>query len=176
MYYIISPHFQYGTGYAFNFQNRSYANISSKNELDSLSTYLMPYDIVKQLTLIKQDYPINHSASINSLSSKKMAYFSYLISIVQPSNNTNHLILNQAYHEGWSAYAVTNDSLLTTSFPFLFGKKLQDHVLVNNWANGWKLNSNDFQIVIFFWPQYLEFAGFGLLILLSGWIIFSQRK
>ena len=60
---------------------------------------------------------------------------------------------------------------------------LLDHFLVNNWANGWRLNvgskmpevgSENLQtsnlqpptsnIVIIFWPQYLEFIGFALLI------------
>lgn len=59
-------------------------------------------------------------------------------------------------------------TLLFETFPFLFGTKIQDHVLVNNWANGWVLPMNDERtnertIFIVFWPQLLEFLGFALL-------------
>ena len=37
------------------------------------------------------------------------------------------------------------------------------HVLVNNWANGWTLEGNEKNIVVFFWPQVLEWIGFLLL-------------
>ena len=57
-----------------------------------------------------------------------------------------------------------------TLFPFLGGKELKEHVLVNNWANGWIIDSEKFKVqsskfVIVFWPQYLEYLGFVILIL-----------
>jgi hypothetical protein len=48
-------------------------------------------------------------------------------------------------------------------FPFLGGRELKNHVLINNWENGWILNSkldNNSKIIIVYLPQYLEFAGF----------------
>ena len=52
------------------------------------------------------------------------------------------------------------------AFPFLFGKEIKDHVLVNNWANGWLLpnDTNTYSLVIVFLPQYLEYFGFILFI------------
>ncbi|MBI2051841.1 hypothetical protein HYT33_03720 [Candidatus Roizmanbacteria bacterium] len=64
-------------------------------------------------------------------------------------------VLNQSYNLGWKAYAN--------------GKELKNHVLVNNWANGWILDPstiqqyNNMTIRLVFLPQYLEFLGFGLL-------------
>ena len=82
---------------------------------------------------------------------------------------------------------------LTEMFPYLFGKRLTDHVLVNNWANGWSFDSvygersrttqdklittNHSQpttpttIYIVFWPQILEFLGFALVPLPFLWIL-----
>lgn len=65
-------------------------------------------------------------------------------------NKQKVLILNQAYEKGWLAF----DN----------GQRLKNHVLVDNWANGWTLpqdfDSKKSNIVILFWPQYLEYAGF----------------
>ncbi len=63
-----------------------------------------------------------------------------------------YLLLRQSYQPGWKAYQN--------------GKELTDHVLIDNWANGWKLDSPSAKnIVMIFWPQYLEYVGFGLLTL-----------
>ncbi len=29
---------------------------------------------------------------------------------------------------------------LERMFPYIFGERLKDHVLVNNWANGWQID------------------------------------
>ncbi|NTU74248.1 hypothetical protein HGB07_09000, partial [Candidatus Roizmanbacteria bacterium] len=76
------------------------------------------------------------------------------------------LILKQTYHPGWQAYA-----LASTGTPGLFqdlstiflGKKLTDHILVDNWANGWSLSQSNLQIIVIFTPQLLEYTGFLLL-------------
>jgi len=93
------------------------------------------------------------------------------------------LYLSQSYHPGWKAYisetcnmeriTCKTRNILNTSFPFIFGKEIKEHVLVNNWSNGWQLNnlnlnqspsiSNNLNIIIIFLPQYLEFLGFILL-------------
>ncbi|MBI4130556.1 hypothetical protein HY468_04520, partial [Candidatus Roizmanbacteria bacterium] len=79
---------------------------------------------------------------------------------------------------------------LAELFPPLFGKQLTEHVLVNNWANGWVLPSEETQnsklkiqnetteqtVKIIFWPQYLEYIGFGLLILSFLYLLRYHRK
>ncbi|OGG23897.1 hypothetical protein A3A79_01715 [Candidatus Gottesmanbacteria bacterium RIFCSPLOWO2_01_FULL_43_11b] len=65
--------------------------------------------------------------------------------------NKKTLIFNQSFHPGWVAVA---------------NSKILPHVLVNNWANGWILPSNQItnkDVTIFFWPQLLEWLGFLLL-------------
>lgn len=68
--------------------------------------------------------------------------------------------------------------------PFDF-KILTDHVLVNNWANGWLLNKNDFnqvktsgyRFVTFFVPNILVPAGLvGVIALLSTILVLWRRK
>ena len=103
------------------------------------------------------------------------------------------LVLSQAFHSGWKAYPVLNFKFdifnqfsifkfLKYNFPFIFGKELE-HVKVNNWENGWRVGtgseggkqemsrevgvgSEEKTIILIFWPQWLEYVGFGILIIL----------
>lgn len=54
-------------------------------------------------------------------------------------------MLSQSYDPMWKAYEVTECKLgfLCTWLPYVFGKEIQEHVLVNNWANGWKIDSDN---------------------------------
>jgi hypothetical protein len=67
--------------------------------------------------------------------------------------------------------------------PFLFGKEINNHVLVSNWANGWNLPENNQQktdnnrtIIIYYLPQLLEFIGLGLLPLSFVFLLFFKHK
>jgi len=54
---------------------------------------------------------------------------------------------------------------------------LKEHVLVNGWENGWSFDSaqdKKLNLVIVFWPQYLEFVGLGLLGMMV--IVFLIKK
>ncbi len=78
-----------------------------------------------------------------------------------PSSFGKYFVLRQSYHPGWIAYQD--------------GKKLKNHVLVNNWANGWELEGEG-AVTVVFWPQYLEFVGFGLLVISFLLIIMMRSK
>jgi len=102
---------------------------------------------------------------------------------IQPPRRRNFatLVLSQAYHPGWQAYQFS-------IFNFQFSKL--EHVLVNNWENGWQIKSNikdeiaktqiknqkdqdlknNETIYIFFWPQALEFLGFGVMAGFGVWL------
>ncbi len=80
---------------------------------------------------------------------------------LQSPPSEQYFVLRQSYHPGWIAYQD--------------GKELKDHVLVDNWANGWKLEGKG-DVTVVFWPQYLEFAGFGLLIINFILVILTRRK
>jgi len=161
--YFILPHkFDYGQGYSFAFQNKSYKNYPSENLLEEVSIYLFPYEELKSakfvknnLTLTMPDFPLNFEA-------KKINYSTYKVVINNETmKQSNNLILYQSYDSGWIAFAN--------------GKHL-DHVLVNNWANGWKIDDQTNNITIIFWPQYLEFLGFALLVIAFLRILLIKDK
>jgi len=55
---------------------------------------------------------------------------------------------------------------------------------VNNWSNGWRLRpeqngtsaTQGAKVNIIFWPQYLEFLGFGLMIVSLIFVLLHQPK
>ncbi|MFA6016785.1 MAG: hypothetical protein WC744_01725 [Patescibacteria group bacterium] len=169
--YFILPHkFDYGLGYSFVFQNKSYKNYPSENLLKEVSVYLFPYEELKNAKFVKNNYLIDGRLIDNNrieFTSKKFNYFTYYVSL---NNETmkqfNNLILYQSYSPGW--IAISNGKLLK-------------HVLVNNWANGWKLDNklitnHQSLVTIIFWPQYLEFAGFILLVIVFLRILLISQK
>ncbi len=118
-------------------------------------------------------------------------------SMTSIENNSSVLVLPQSFEKGWKAYRINVKCQMSnvkcfilSSFPFFFGKELNNHVLVNNWANGWILNNETMKqfnpekiasqfngagnstIVFLFLPQYLEYLGFVLLI---GTIIYLVK-
>lgn len=93
----------------------------------------------------------------------------YLYEVKNITGDT--IVLSQSFDNGWKAYSFDNSSFLHLMFPFLGGKKITDHVKVNNWANGWNLQDstrNNKVIVVVYAPQYLQYIGFFLLVFTFG--------
>jgi len=65
------------------------------------------------------------------------------------------LKLSQGYDEGWVSIGL-------------------EHVKVDGWANGWIINQSG-EVTIFYWPQLLEYFGFGLLGI-TVVIVIGKRK
>ncbi len=157
-HYLISPKYQYGLGYSLNFQNNSYQNLTSINSLSELSVYLFPTQQLQSIYLKLKNSSSPPGKFVDNFQAKKINYFKYEVKL---SNNPSQLILWQAYNPGWKAYQN--------------GKESKTHVLVNNWANGWKLEGKG-KVDVVFWPQYLEYVGFGLLIISFIVIVLQRRK
>jgi hypothetical protein len=122
---------------------------------------------------------IKGTPTVNDLESIQIIPIPYrfLSSIKTVSDNTDKQIYTfpYAFEEGFSAYLV-KDNLLARVFPFVMGNSLKEHVLVNNWANGWVLDKQSVEnqkIIVVYWPQYLEY--FGLLILLVTFIALTTK-
>jgi hypothetical protein len=103
----------------------------------------------------------------------KIPYKELLTSRITPSvvSRTSVLVYSRAYDPGWIAFE------RTSAFPFV--KPLPNHVLVNNWANGWLLQSPitnpQSTIILFFLPQLWEFLGFALLPIPFLFVLFRKR-
>lgn len=103
------------------------------------------------------------------------------------------IVLPQMFDPSWKAYTIecTGNNVqcaMKKGLPFLFGKELKNHVLVNNWANGWEIapattactiSSETCKpyISIFFYPQLLQWVGFSLVLVpLLGMFVFMPPK
>ena len=134
------------------------------------------------------DFAIKKSPSINDLKSIKITSFPYAqisqierYNPIENSSDINFMVFPQSFDQGWKAYEIKDSNWLKVNFPFFFGKELKTHVLVNGWTNGWLLNdqslkTNSQRLVIVFWPQYLEYLGFGVLIVTFAWLLVRLRK
>ena len=139
---FLLPPLSESVGFDINFNNFGVKGNPSINDLRSIE--ITPFDYERLLQI--EEYKIN-----------------------KPEEN-EVLVLSEAFDSGWRTYEVENQSFISGIFPFLGGKELKEHVLVNNWANGWIIDSEKFKVqsskfVIVFWPQYLEYLGFVILIL-----------
>ena len=177
-YFILPAKYQYGLGYSFIFQKPKYDNLASQNIIEEITIYLLPYENLKLAKLYGSTSPARKPIFLNNFQVEKINYFTYKISL-NPGQEINNLILHQSFDPGWLAISKG---------------KILDHFKINNWANGWRLNvgSDKFEvgsknlqtsnlqpqtsnIVVIFWPQYLQFAGFVLLIIAFIYIIKTKQ-
>lgn len=166
-YFVISPKDKYGLGYNLSFDNYSLGNKPVRNIFDSVKINTIPYDFLTTIKVIKNYKlfinPINNKTEIEiNVSHPNYSRYNVNLSNVEAKNNPT-LILYQSYSSGW--VAISNGKILP-------------HVKINNWANGWKLSNITMEqsnnVLIIFWPQYLEFLGFGLLIIAIIYLILMK--
>lgn len=165
-YFFITPRYKYGRGYSIVFQYDSYKNLPSINTIESVEIYTFPYESIRNIHFLKNTNEYGKTLFSQAFEAKKINYYTYVVRNF-PSVTNSYVILNQSYHKGWIAYIIKKDSFMSRYLPFLFGRKVTNHVLINNWANGWELPANthnqNTNLILIFWPQYLEYTGFWLL-------------
>jgi hypothetical protein len=158
--------------YTLRLETRSFGS-PSKNRIDDLIIYKYPIDWIfgikvenpgKEFASIIENEvkPVPNDLEITSLD--KTGTYKYDLKV----KGSGVLALSQGYDKGW--IALTNFQFPFTDFQIL------PHVKVNSWANGWIVGDNQCpksndqskivscKLKIVFWPQYLEFLGFGILI------------
>lgn len=142
----------FNQGITVLFNNNSLNNLPTQNKIFDVNLYPIPY-----YDLAQQSSPPSVTISERSYLDSENHLFYYQVFLPSNSNVTSHLVFPQSFSPGWLAF-------------YFHGFKpvfLTNHVLVNNWANGWEINNlTNKTIFVLFWPQFLEFLGFGLLFLL----------
>ena len=194
--FIIPPMERYGRAYSIHFDSISIGE-KTENEINRVALYYMPYKFATSLVVsrnehqksTKEQFLFNVSHPNESL---------YIVDNVKKTPST--LVLSQSFDKGWKAYEVISDkgkakSWINNVFPFVFGRELKEHVLVNNWANGWVIDSEKLKVksarppasslagevgreklIVVFWPQYLEYLGFGILALTFIYLTYTTFR
>lgn len=156
-YFIQPPMESNGLGYTLHFDDISIGSEQVINDLGEVTVNLIPYKFLSEISLQKaeSDLPV----VLSGVDVKHPNPSLYEVEIFKlESGQTSTLVLSQAFDSGWLAYKSNNEL-----FPFL-GQRIDSHVLVNNWENGWVLKPDEAgKMVLVFWPQYLEYFGFVLL-------------
>jgi len=164
---FVLPPMEQGLGYSIDINNVSVGNIPTINELSWIKIVPLPYSFLTGIRIEKPGFEnkIEQKISLNFTDFG----FGKIVNLPFDIPDGTTIILNQAFEKNWKAYYVKRANFLAKYFPFFFGQEIKEHVLVNNWANGWRVDdrlvTNHQQLItIIYWPQYLEFLGFGLMI------------
>ncbi|MFH0863513.1 MAG: hypothetical protein V1858_00280 [Candidatus Gottesmanbacteria bacterium] len=175
-FFIQPPMTEDGLGYSLHFDNISIGRNEVINDLGRVTVNLIPYRFLTGIKLVKKEQlPSTIYQAITAVHPNPSLYEIYPQEI---SDKNNTLVLSQSFHSGWLAFIL--DKKLPHFLSPLFGQKIDNHVLVNNWENGWQLDgltiNKGQKIVIFFWPQFLEYAGFLLLLGFFGYFVVIYLK
>ncbi|HUV71969.1 MAG TPA: hypothetical protein VMW25_03085 [Clostridia bacterium] len=170
IHYLIQPPMsQAGLGYTLHLDNISIGRQTSINDLGEITINPIPYNFLTKISLVPKENKQKETKllSVKTNHPNPSLYEVELDKV--PENST--LVLSQSFHPGWKAYLLDAKRFPLDAFLApLLGKELKEHVLVNNWENGWRLTrledcslSSSNLIILVFWPQYLEYLGFGIL-------------
>jgi hypothetical protein len=164
---FLLPPMGQGDGYDIGINNFAVKGTPSINDLKSISIIPLPYTWMSQIKTTDQIPPNQSSKRLAPESVLHPNQSLYLVKVYGNSIQTdkNILVLSQSYENGWAAYSVNSFGLLEKILPFLVGKRLQNHISVNDWSNGWTIEPDTRMVVIVYLPQYLEYLGFIILIM-----------
>lgn len=178
---ILSPQEEFGRSYSLHFENISINNDLTINKLGNVDIFPIPYNFLTSAIIES-----NQTTNPNNALFKSVLHSNE--SLYEVTNITagkdSPIILSQSFDPGWKAYEIDKLSLLNQVFPFIFGKEIKRHVMINNWENGWILTGKEANnIVLVYIPQYFEYLGFFTLVITISVILidylaskFTQKR
>lgn len=152
-YYVLYPKNSNSSAYTLNIETRSFGRISSENVVDIIEFIQFDINLVQNLFVDSKLENISRTSNLEIVETKKYGTAVYKV----VTKGEGLLELGQGYDEGWVSYPSV------------------EHVKLNSWANGFKING-DGTYYLFFWPQILEWLGFLLLLLTFIYMIVKSKK
>lgn len=148
-------------GFDININNFAIKGATSINDIASINVVPIPYNYLSQIETNSTNLDKSERIKVGPISHPNSSL--YKVSNVD-SKDGQTLVLSQSFDKGWQAYSINHQSRainqLSQIFPFIFGKRIDNHVMVNNWANGWTLEPNHkSSIIVIYLPQHLEYIG-----------------
>lgn len=132
-------------GLTIQIRNPSFNQFLTTNEIESIKLFLA--ESKERVIPPEQD---------KRYLTTKSSIFWYKIE-TKGVERDDFLVVPQSFDKGWVAWS---------------GGKILPHFEVNNWANGWEVDENleGKTVYVFFWPQMLQFLGFGMLGGVVWWV------
>src|SRR5581483_11275644 len=140
--FVVPPMENFGSTYSLHIENQSIGSTKTVNTFSGARMFEFPYRFATDLK-IENQIPSSSLLDGSAYFVKHPNESLYDTKIVcHVSGGTCTLVLSQGFDKGWAAYTVSSQNFLTNALPFIFGKKIGEHVLVNNWDNGWTIPNN----------------------------------
>lgn len=176
--FLLPPMGKDGVGYDVNIENLGIKGTKAINYLNSIEFIPIPYEFLQTIKARSGESDTKQTGKILDVFEVNPTLF-----ILSKDNLPLIAELDLSYDKGFKAYYIkcdTNPECAIKAFlsPF-YAEEEKDHVLVNNWANGWFLKENQSKVAIVFVPQY--FGYLGMILLISSFIFIllsfhSRRK
>jgi hypothetical protein len=167
-YFLLPPIYEFDQGIDILLGSTSYNSHETKNTVYDFSISPLPYTFLSGISLNTESLP---TGTFSAAQSTKNSLTQYTVT-AEPGFDT--IILSQSFHPGWKAYILPKDASLFTRLLSPLLSASQPHFMVNNWENGWESPQDGSTVILVFLPQYLQYAGF--LLLLSLPFFFINRK
>lgn len=162
-YFIQPPMDAYGKGYILHLDNWSFNKKPSINELSNISAYNLPYEYLTRIAYEKKTQNFTQKKDC-SYESQQVNLYLYKVNL-KNCTSVQTLSLYQSFDKGWIAFQFRNAEI-----------DILEHILINNWANGWNFKSEkNTTIIIYYWPQTLMYIGFGLILIMMIILSFKRR-
>jgi len=160
-YFVIPPYSDFGQGINLTLENISFNRHPSINQIKSVKIFPFPFELIQEARFIKTGN-LEKERNRNQVTYPQNNHFLWLYLINNIQQPTT-LVLPQTFDPGWLAIGVNHSQF-----------KLFKHFMVDNWANGWEINQGEGKIIVFFWPQLLEFLGL-LSLPVLGFFLFKRK-
>jgi hypothetical protein len=152
-------------GSTINVETKAFGRIEGKNRLDAVKFYSVPLTWLQKVK-IGDETIIDNDLEIGVVQKWGTGIYKLKTQMSKVKGQNGLIVLNQGFDKGWIGFQlITQNSKLKI-------QKLE-HVKVNGWGNGFiveesgskkKEEGSGNQVIwIVYWPQMLQWVGFGLL-------------
>ncbi|HYM65307.1 MAG TPA: hypothetical protein VES68_02380, partial [Candidatus Sulfotelmatobacter sp.] len=170
--FLLPPINDTGVGYNVNLENIGIKDSPSENLVSSIDIIPIPYDFLLNVKSESKTNNLFNGKVIESTNINPLAF------IAKTDGNNTILALNYSFESGFKAYSIgcsnTVSCFVKSFFAPFYATELKNHVLVDNWANGWLTEGNK-QVAIIFLPQYFEYFGFLLILFTFAYLFLHLR-